>query len=116
MRLKFSIGVVLAALLAMLALAPLAVARMHASASTTVTVKASEFKFVLSKKAAPHGVVICKVKNVGKIVHDFKIAGKKTAHLAPGKSATLKLTLKKGTYKFVCDPHASSMKGSFTIK
>ena len=25
------------------------------------------------------------------------------------------VTLKKGTYKFVCDPHASSMKGSFKV-
>ena len=28
---------------------------------------------------------------------------------------TFNVTLKKGTYKFVCDPHASFMKGSFTI-
>ena len=108
MRLKLSIGVVLAALLAALAIAPLAVARMHASAS--------EFKFKLSTKTAHHGVVIFKVKNVGKIVHDFKIAGKKTANLGAGKSATLKVTLKKGTYKYLCtiDSHASfGMKGSF---
>ena len=26
------------------------------------------------------------------------------------------LTLKRGTYKFVCDPHVSSMKGSFVVK
>jgi plastocyanin len=26
-----------------------------------------------------------------------------------------KLTLKKGTYKYVCDPHASFMHGSFTV-
>jgi plastocyanin len=26
------------------------------------------------------------------------------------------VTLKKGNYKYVCDPHASFMKGSFTIK
>ena len=26
------------------------------------------------------------------------------------------LTLKKGTYTYVCDPHASFMNGSFTIK
>ena len=26
------------------------------------------------------------------------------------------LTLKAGRYTFVCDPHASSMKGSFTVK
>jgi plastocyanin len=25
------------------------------------------------------------------------------------------VTLKKGSYKFVCDPHASSMKGSFKV-
>jgi plastocyanin len=25
------------------------------------------------------------------------------------------VTLKKGTYKYVCDPHAFSMKGSFTV-
>jgi len=28
---------------------------------------------------------------------------------------TWKVTLKKGTYKFVCDPHASFMKGSFKV-
>jgi plastocyanin len=26
------------------------------------------------------------------------------------------LTLKKGTYKYVCDPHSSFMKGSFTVR
>jgi plastocyanin len=31
-------------------------------------------------------------------------------------SKTFNVTLKKGKYTFVCDPHASSMKGSFTIK
>ncbi len=31
-------------------------------------------------------------------------------------SKTFKITLKKGKYTFVCDPHASVMKGSFTIK
>jgi plastocyanin len=25
------------------------------------------------------------------------------------------VTLKKGTYKFVCDPHAAIMKGSFKV-
>jgi uncharacterized cupredoxin-like copper-binding protein len=117
MRLKLSIGVLLAALIAVLALAPLAIARMHAATSTTVTVKASEFKFKLSTKTAHHGVVIFKVKNVGKTAHDFKIAGKKTATIAPGKSSKpLKVTLKKGSYKYLCtiDSHASlGMKGTF---
>jgi plastocyanin len=30
-------------------------------------------------------------------------------------TTTWKVTLKKGTYKYVCDPHASFMKGSFTV-
>jgi plastocyanin len=28
---------------------------------------------------------------------------------------TFTITLKKGTYKFMCDPHASFMKGSFKV-
>jgi nitrite reductase (NO-forming) len=116
LRLKLSIGVALAALVAVLALTPLAVARMHAAAATTVTVKASEFKFVLSTKRARHGVVIFKVTNKGKIAHDFKIVGKKTPKLNPGKSATLRVTLTKGNHAYICtiDSHAKfGMKGTF---
>ena len=64
--------------------------------ATTVKVTAKEFRFVLSRKSAPHGKVIFKVVNKGKAKHDFKIAGKKTPILKPGKSATLTVTLKKG--------------------
>jgi hypothetical protein len=35
------------------------------------------------------------VTNRGKISHDFKIKGKKTALLSPGKSATLKVVIPK---------------------
>ncbi|MBA2475537.1 MAG: hypothetical protein H0V40_06240, partial [Actinobacteria bacterium] len=28
---------------------------------------------------------------------------------------TWRVTLKRGTYTYVCDPHASSMKGTFTV-
>lgn len=51
--------------------------------------------------------------------HNFHLKGpgvdKKTS---VGGKQTVKwtVTLKKGTYKFVCDPHASFMKGSFTVK
>jgi plastocyanin len=51
-------------------------------------------------------------------IHDFHLTGpgvnKKTSVAAQG-TTTWKLTLKKGTYKYVCDPHASFMKGSFTV-
>ena len=61
--------------------------------ATTVKVTAKEYKFVLSRKTAPHGKVTFKVTNKGHTAHDFKIAGKKTPKLGPGKSATLKVTL-----------------------
>jgi plastocyanin len=38
----------------------------------------------------------------------------KTSVAATG-SKTFNVTLKKGTYRFVCDPHASQMKGSFKV-
>ena len=51
-------------------------------------------------------------------IHNFHLTGpgvnKKTSVATQGTS-TWKLTLKKGTYKYVCDPHASLMKGSFTV-
>ena len=113
---KSKVAAVLAVLVALLAVAPLAVARTHAAKKTMINVAASEFKFKLSKKSAPHGVVVFKVTNKGHVGHDFKIAGKKTKVLSPGKSATLKVTLKKGRYGYLCTVkgHAlAGMKGTF---
>ncbi|HTZ05354.1 MAG TPA: plastocyanin/azurin family copper-binding protein [Gaiellaceae bacterium] len=85
----------------------------------TVNVTASEFKFVLSAKSAKRGVVIFKVKNVGKLAHDFQINGRKTPLINPGKSNTLRVTfLKQGAYPYLCTVpgHAAAgMKGVFTI-
>jgi uncharacterized cupredoxin-like copper-binding protein len=85
----------------------------------SVNVAASEFKFVLSKKTARRGVVVFKVKNVGKIKHDFEIKGRKTKLLSPGQSATLRVTfLRKGSYPYKCTVpgHAAAgMKGVFKI-
>jgi uncharacterized cupredoxin-like copper-binding protein len=83
---------------------------------TSVKVAASEFKFVLSTKTAKAGSVSFVVTNKGKLSHDFKIAGKKTALIKPGKSATLTVTLKKGSYPYMCTVagHAQAgMKGTF---
>ena len=89
-------------------------------ATVKITVKASEFKFGLSKRSVPAGTtVIFTVINTGKISHDFKIAGKKTPTLNPGKSATIKvLFTKKGRYPYLCTllGHAGAgMKGSFSV-
>jgi len=116
LRLKLSTGLALAALIAALGAASIAFAHPQVAASTTVKVTATEFKFKLSTKTAKHGVTIFKVTNKGKIAHDFKIAGKKTPKLSPGKSGTLKVTLSKGNHKYICsiDSHAQfGMKGTF---
>jgi uncharacterized cupredoxin-like copper-binding protein len=85
----------------------------------SVDVTASEFKFVLSSKTAKRGVVVFRVKNVGKLGHDFQINGRKTRVISPGKSATLRVVfLRKGAYSYKCTVpgHASAgMVGVFTI-
>src|SRR6266550_5210093 len=70
---------------------------------TNVKVTATEFKFKLSRTTVPVGAVEFQVVNRGKIKHDFKIAGKKTPLIRPGKSATLKVVFhKKGRYAYLC--------------
>ena len=94
------------------------------AAATIVKVKAgapTTFAFTLSTKTlAKPGKVIFEVKNVGKTMHDFKIAGKKTPLLQPGDAAKLSVTFKKkGKYPYVCTVpgHAAAgMKGVFVVK
>ena len=84
--------------------------------ATTIKVTAKEFSFALSAKSAKAGAVTFVVTNKGKLQHDFWIAGKKTALIKPGKSATLKVTIKKGAnaYKCTVAGHAAAgMKGVF---
>jgi uncharacterized cupredoxin-like copper-binding protein len=89
--------------------------------NVTVTAgKPSEFKFTLSKKTVKKGApVVFKVTNRGAIAHDFKIAGKKTAQLAAGKTATLRVTFAKtGKFAYLCTlpTHATAgMKGTITV-
>jgi uncharacterized cupredoxin-like copper-binding protein len=119
MRQKITLLAVLGA--ALTVVAPAIAATEHSAAkTTTITVKATEFKFALSKASAPKGTVIFKVTNKGQVDHDFKINGKKTKLLSPGKSATLTIKFQKtGKFPYLCTVpgHAASgMKGTFTVK
>jgi uncharacterized cupredoxin-like copper-binding protein len=109
-----------AALLAVVGVvaAPSFGARNHAT-GTAVTVTATEFHFKLSKTSVPHGSVTFTLVNKGKLAHDFKIGGKKTAQIKPGKSAKLTVTLKAGKAAYLCTVpgHAAAgMKGTLTVK
>jgi uncharacterized cupredoxin-like copper-binding protein len=80
--------------------------------------KPAEFRFTLSKKSVKKGAVTFTVTNRGSLSHDFKIGGKKTKLIKAGKSATLKVTLKKGKLKFLCTVpgHAAAgMRGTLTV-
>ena len=65
--------------------------------------KAGSYKFVISDKSS---------------AHNFHLKGpgvNKMTSVGDTGSKTWKVTLKKGKYTYVCDPHATSMKGSFTV-
>jgi uncharacterized cupredoxin-like copper-binding protein len=106
--------------LASLAVVVTAVAAPAREQKTLVTVTATEFKFVLSKKIVPKGIVAFRVVNKGKLPHDFKIAGKKSARIGAGKTTTLVVTFKKiGKFPYLCTVpgHAAAgMKGSLTVR
>ena len=90
-----------------------------ATAAATVNVAATEFKFTLSRPTVPHGTIVFAVVNKGKISHDFSINGKTTPLIAPGKSATLSVTLARGSFVYLCTVpgHAAAgMKGTLTVR
>ena len=89
----------------------------HALAETTVNIDAREFSFTLSQSSAPAGIIHFVIKNIGKISHNFVIAGQQSLVISAGKTGTLDVTLTKGKYKYLCSitGHAAlGMKGTLT--
>ena len=105
--------------LALVPLAPARTDRQAAAAAATIQVKGGEFFFRLSSKTAKPGKTTFVFKNIGHVSHDFKIHGKRTPLIGPGKTAKLVMTLKKGKYPYLCTVpgHAAAgMKGAFTVR
>ena len=109
-----------------LAAALTAVSVAVASASTTATklvgTDGPGFTITLTKagkkvKTLKPGKYAISIRDKSNI-HNFHLTGpglnKKTDVGYVG-SKTWTVTLKKGTYKYICDPHASVMKGSFKV-
>lgn len=82
----------------------------------TITLKKASFVPVRTLKPGTYTFVI----QDRSTIHNFHLKGpgidKKTAVLFLGTKTWARLTLKKGKYTYVCDPHKSNMHGSFTVK
>jgi plastocyanin len=79
----------------------------------TITLKKGTAK-VTKLKA---GAYVIKVSDKSKI-HNFRLKGpgvNKTTTVGGTGTSTWKVTLKKGKYTIVCDPHATIMKATFTV-
>jgi plastocyanin len=112
---------------ASIAVAALALALIAASAQATTSAKlvgtvGPGFTITLTKG----GTKVAKLKpGTYKITvrdraatHDFHLVGpgvNKTTGVSFTGSVVWTVKLKKGTYKYQCDPHASFMKGSFKV-
>jgi plastocyanin len=110
------------ALVAALASLALVVASAQAAAPKLVATDGPGFTITLTKagkkvKTLMHGSYTIVVNDKSGI-HNFHLTGpglNKSTTVAKVGTVTWKVTLKKGTYKFVCDPHAGIMKGSFKV-
>lgn len=52
-------------------------------------------------------------------IHNFRLRGpgiNRATSVARVGSTTWTVTLRRGTYRYLCDPHALTMRGSFTVK
>lgn len=111
---KRTVAVVLAVLVAALAAVPV-----FAATPTFKGTVGPGFTISMAKKPTKAGKITLVVSDKSSI-HNFHLKGPgvnvKTSVAATGTKTFKNLTLKKGKYTFVCDPHASTMKGSFTIK
>jgi uncharacterized cupredoxin-like copper-binding protein len=105
-------------LLALALVVAVAIAAVPVALAASVGVSGKEFKFTLTTKTVRHGKTTFKFTNKGRLKHDFKIAGKKTALIGPNKSASLTVTLKAGKYTYICTVpgHAAAgMKGTLKV-
>ena len=81
----------------------------------TITLKKGTAS-VKTLKAGKYAITVQDKSNI----HNFHLIGpgvnKMITSITFVGSKTVTLTLKKGKYTYVCDPHATSMHGSFTVK
>ena len=114
-RIRFALLAAVVACLVFVATASAAPVKLTATVGPgfTITLKKGSTK-VTKLKPGKYTISVSDKSSI----HNFHLTGpglnKKTGVGFTG-AAKWTVTLKKGTYKFVCDPHAAIMKGSFKV-
>ena len=86
----------------------------EATSVQAVTVSMVDFKFRLSKTLLKPGKTTFTVYNRGKSIHDFDITKvKNMPFIAPGKKFVFTVTLKAGTWRYICTVPRHSSLGMF---
>ena len=78
---------------------------LKASGKKVTTLKPGSYRVTVSDRSPSHDFHLTG-PGVNKVITGVGFTGTKSVVVA----------LKKGTYRFVCDPHASSMRGSFRVR
>lgn len=85
----------------------------------TISVDEYEFGFTLSQQTISAGKVTFEMRNIGSLMHNFDLIGSLDGpFLVPGQTSTITVTLKPGTYTYVCSVKyhaAEGMQGTFTV-
>jgi plastocyanin len=115
LRIRLAIVTLLGAALVIAATASAAVPTLKGTDGPGFTISLKKGTAKVTKlKAGKYKIVIKDLSNI----HNFHLTGpglnKKTG-VGPKGTFTWTVTLKKGTYKYVCDPHAAIMKGTFKV-
>jgi plastocyanin len=116
-RIRFAAAAVAAA-----ALCAVPLAQAHSDATTLTAVVGPGFNITLTKggkkvTALKAGRYTIKVSDKSNI-HNFHLTGpgvNRSTSVSATRTETWRVKFKKGTYKYICDPHASSMKGAFKV-
>lgn len=96
------------------AAAPMLKAAVGPDANFKITLTNAKGVKVTTLKAGAYRIMVSDTS----AIHNFHLTGpgvNKDSGVKAKGVPTWSVTLKKGTYKFVCDPHATIMKGSFTV-
>lgn len=121
MRSTLVLVVVAITALMLVQFAPAATGPQGRASTTADQVRGKEFSFRLATRSTRRpGKVTFNFRNAGTIRHDFKINGKRTPLIGPGRTAKLVVTFKKpGKYRFICTVpgHAAAgMRGVFIVR